>query len=93
MARVRPRPAVPVFVRFETPPGDEGQAEMRWAWTQERPGRHFEPVGLWIHQDWAAIRQELEARLAYARLAPGLTDDVALLRPVYLRPPAIGPQR
>ncbi len=83
MARVRPRPAVPVFVRFETPPGDEGQAEMRWAWTQERPGRHFEPVGLWIHQDWAAIRQELEARLAYARLAvlgsdrgPGIEESL-----------------
>ncbi len=31
------------------------------------------------------------AELAYARLAVGRSDDVALLRPVYLRPPAITP--
>ncbi len=31
------------------------------------------------------------AELAYARLTAGLADDAALLRPVYLRPPAIGP--
>lgn len=32
------------------------------------------------------------AELAYRRLAEGDTDEPALLRPVYLRPPAIGPQ-
>ena len=31
--------------------------------------------------------------LAFARLAAGHTDDVALLRAVYLRPPAIGPRK
>lgn len=38
----------------------------------------------------AAIRRAAAlAELAYARLAAGYSDDVALLRPVYLRPPAI----
>jgi tRNA threonylcarbamoyladenosine biosynthesis protein TsaB len=32
------------------------------------------------------------AELGHARLAAGQTDEPALLRPVYLRPPAIGPQ-
>lgn len=32
------------------------------------------------------------AELAYRRLASGQADEVALLVPVYLRPPAIGPQ-
>jgi tRNA threonylcarbamoyladenosine biosynthesis protein TsaB len=32
------------------------------------------------------------AELGYARLAAGQTDEPALLKPVYLRPPAIGPQ-
>lgn len=31
------------------------------------------------------------AELAFACLAAGRTDDVALLRPVYLRPPAVAP--
>jgi tRNA threonylcarbamoyladenosine biosynthesis protein TsaB len=31
------------------------------------------------------------AELAYRRLAAGDTDEPALLRPIYLRPPAIGP--
>ena len=33
------------------------------------------------------------AELAFARLAAGRADNVALLRPIYLRPPVIGPQR
>jgi transposase len=38
VARIRPRPPVPVVVRFETPPGDQGQAdfarfEVTWAAT------------------------------------------------------------
>ncbi len=33
------------------------------------------------------------AELAFARLAAGRSDDPALLRPIYLRPPAIGPQQ
>ena len=33
------------------------------------------------------------AELAFARLAAGLRDDPALLRPIYLLPPAIGPQQ
>lgn len=32
------------------------------------------------------------AELAYRRLAAGRADEAALLAPVYLRPPAIGPQ-
>jgi tRNA threonylcarbamoyladenosine biosynthesis protein TsaB len=32
------------------------------------------------------------AELGYARLAAGQTDEPALLKPIYLRPPAIGPQ-
>ncbi|MEO8458116.1 MAG: tRNA (adenosine(37)-N6)-threonylcarbamoyltransferase complex dimerization subunit type 1 TsaB [Chloroflexota bacterium] len=32
------------------------------------------------------------AELAYGRLASGQTDEAALLVPMYLRPPAIGPQ-
>lgn len=32
------------------------------------------------------------AALGYQRLAAGAASDAALLRPVYLRPPAIGPQ-
>jgi len=32
------------------------------------------------------------AELGYARFAAGQTDEPALLKPVYLRPPAIGPQ-
>ncbi|MEK7248464.1 MAG: hypothetical protein AAB092_08335, partial [Chloroflexota bacterium] len=32
------------------------------------------------------------AELGYARLAAGRTDEPALLKPIYLRPPAIGPQ-
>lgn len=32
------------------------------------------------------------AELAYRRLAAGETDEAALLAPIYLRPPAIGPQ-
>ncbi len=32
------------------------------------------------------------AELAHVRLAAGQRDDLRLLRPVYLRPPAIGPQ-
>ncbi len=41
----------------------------------------------------ASIRRAAAlAELAYSRLAAGLSDDVRLLRPVYLRPPAIGPQ-
>jgi tRNA threonylcarbamoyladenosine biosynthesis protein TsaB len=32
------------------------------------------------------------ARLGWERLAAGRRDDPALLRPIYLRPPAIGPQ-
>ncbi|HEU4758607.1 MAG TPA: tRNA (adenosine(37)-N6)-threonylcarbamoyltransferase complex dimerization subunit type 1 TsaB [Dehalococcoidia bacterium] len=32
------------------------------------------------------------AELAFTRLSDGLSDDVRLLRPIYLRPPATGPQ-
>lgn len=32
------------------------------------------------------------AELGYARLAAGQTSEPALLKPIYLRPPAIGPQ-
>ena len=32
------------------------------------------------------------AELGHARLAAGQTDEPALLKPIYLRPPAIGPQ-
>ena len=37
----------------------------------------------------ATRRAAALAELAYARLAAGRSDDVALLRPVYLRPPAV----
>jgi len=33
------------------------------------------------------------AQLAYWRLSAGAQSEAALLRPIYLRPPAIGPQR
>ncbi len=38
---------------------------------------------------WLAQPQASLAELAYDWLAGGRVDDVALLRPVYLRPPAI----
>jgi transposase len=43
VAQVRPRPPVPVVVRFETPPGDQGQAdfarfEVTWTATGQRQG-------------------------------------------------------
>jgi len=37
-------------------------------------------------------RAAVLAELAYARLAAGHGEDPALLRPIYLRPPAIGPR-
>jgi len=37
-------------------------------------------------------RATVLAELAYLRLADGDVDDAALLAPIYLRPPAIGPQ-
>lgn len=41
----------------------------------------------------ASVRHAvLLAELGYARLAAGQTDEPALLKPIYLRPPAIGPQ-
>ncbi len=40
----------------------------------------------------AAIRRAASlGELGFARLVAGQTDDVALLRPVYLRPPVVGP--
>jgi tRNA threonylcarbamoyladenosine biosynthesis protein TsaB len=42
----------------------------------------------------ASIRRAASlAELAHQRLEQGATDEPALLRPVYLRPPAIGPQQ
>jgi len=42
----------------------------------------------------ASIRRAAAmAEVAFQRLAAGRTDDVALLRPVYLRPPAISPPK
>jgi hypothetical protein len=42
--------------------------------------------------DVAAGRARSLGALGYERLAAGAPSEAALLRPVYLRPPAIGPQ-
>jgi hypothetical protein len=53
---------------------DLGQAEMRWALASTGPGRPFEPVGFWIGQGWAAIRRNLEKRLAYDKIEVLFSD-------------------
>jgi transposase len=55
VARVRPRPAVPVVVRFETPPGDQGQADFA------RFGVTWTATGLtqvlWLVQTFATVEE------------------------------------
>jgi len=51
---------------------------------------HLRELGRAVVAPAAATRRAAAlAELAYARLAAGRSDDVALLRPVYLRPPAV----
>lgn len=72
VAEVRPRPPVPVVVRFETPPGDQGQAdfarfEVTWAGTEPSQvlwlflvtlGYSRYLTGTWsLHGDLAAVLQ------------------------------------
>jgi transposase-like protein len=62
-------------VRRQGPRGrPKDKAEMRWALASVTTNRPFEPVGFWIDQDWASIRQDLEARLRYGRLEVLLSD-------------------
>ena len=46
-----------------------------------------------VREPAAEGRARSLAELGYARLRAGETAEAALLRPVYLRPPAIGPQQ
>jgi tRNA threonylcarbamoyladenosine biosynthesis protein TsaB len=46
-----------------------------------------------VEGDEASGRARALAALGYERLAGGAASEPALLRPVYLRPPAIGPQQ
>ena len=62
-------------VHLQGPKGkDLGQTEMRWALASVGPGKPFEPVGFWIGKGWAAIRQDLEKRLAYGNLEVLFSD-------------------
>lgn len=62
---------------------DLGMVEMRWAIASLGPGHSFEPVGFWISQQWAQIRKDLEARLAYEKIeilfsdgGPGIEENL-----------------
>jgi len=62
-------------VHLQGPKGkDLGQADMRWALASVGPGKPFEPVGFYIGQGWAAIRRDLEKRLAYDKLEVLFSD-------------------
>ncbi|MGA2466232.1 MAG: hypothetical protein ABSH06_18010 [Thermodesulfobacteriota bacterium] len=71
-------------VHLQGPGGiDLGQSEMRWALASQGPGSSFEPVGFWIGKGWAAIRQDLEKRLAYEKIevlfsdgGPGIEENL-----------------
>lgn len=53
---------------------DLGQVEMRWALASLGPSAPFEPVGFWIHTEWAEIRKQLEERLDYGKLEVLFSD-------------------
>lgn len=71
-------------VRLQGPRGkDLGQAEMRWALASLGSNHRFEPVGFWIHTDWAEIRKDLNRRLNYPKLkvlfsdgGPGIEENL-----------------
>ncbi len=71
-------------VHLQGPGGiDLGQTEMRWALASQGTGSPFEPVGFWIGKGWAAIRQDLEKRLAYEKIevlfsdgGPGIEENL-----------------
>lgn len=65
---------------------DLGQAEMRWALASLGPSGPFEPVGFWVHTDWAEIRKQLEERLDYGKLEVVFSDGGEGIEENLLRP-------
>lgn len=62
-------------VHLQGPWGEDlGQAEMRWALASLGPSGPFEPVGFWVHTEWAEIRKQLEERLDYEKLEVLFSD-------------------
>lgn len=62
---------------------DLGRVEMRWALASLGSSSRFEPVGFWIHTEWAQIRKDLARRLNYKKLqvlfsdgGPGIEENL-----------------